>query len=489
MNRQANDYEIIVLGSGLGGLLAGALLAKKRRSVLLLKEKGYQTSCQRDGYRFTPFSNFSETRLRPSLLQRIYRELGLSSLNGTLEGNIPVKRDPGKKRGQFPLQVILPGSRIDLFDDPSLLTGEWKREFPREMAQIEPFYDELGLLQHQLKDRKEEETFPFFPVDHRSFIRKRLSFSPRSKERMDKRLSCFSREFKEYLQLQLILWGNLFSDSFPISLAAYRLLHEERGEWVPSIELEKMVKRILDSFRASGGEIEEIESVKRVEKGWRKGFALSLEGDRRVFGCRSLLLNSPLHCFTDLLGKTGKSLSPWMKRIQPRYVLYPCFMGIRDKVVPVGMGDLLVSIRDLEKPYEEGNVLCLRLSPRGDEREAPEGRRALTVLSLAPFRSWTQLSLAHQESIMNHLRRLIPFLEQNLDFADFEWACQQTGQWSYPHFLYETTGEFDWREGVIPTRISRDLYSIGKENFPYLGLEGEVLSGLMATSQVLERLS
>ena len=60
-------------------------------------------------------------------------------------------------------------------------------------------------------------------------------------------------------------------------------------------------------------------------------------------------------------------------------------MGIRDKVVPGGMRDLLVSIRDLEKPYEEGNVLCLRLSPRGDEGEAPEGRRALTVQSLAPF--------------------------------------------------------------------------------------------------------
>jgi hypothetical protein len=489
MNRQANDYGIIVLGSGLGGLLAGALLAKKRHSVLLLKEKGYQPSCHRDGYWFTPFSNFSETRLRPSLLQRIYRELGLTSPNGTLEENVPIKREPGKRQGRVPLQVILPGSRIDLFDDPLLLTGEWKREFPREMAQIEAFYDDLGLFQHQLKDRKEEETFPFFPVDHRSFIRKRLSFSSRSKGSMDKRLSCFSRKFKEYLQLQMMPWGNLFSDSFPISLAAYLLLHEERGEWVPPMDPEKMGKRILDSFLESGGEIEEIESVKRVEKGWGKGFALSLEGDRRVFGCRSLLLNSPLHCFTDLLGKTGKSLSPWLKRIQPRYVLYPCFMGIRDKVVPVGMRDLLVSILDLEKSYEGGNVLYLRLSPGGDEREAPEGRRALTVQSLAPFRGWTRLPLPHQESIMNHLRHLIPFLEQNLDFADFEWACQQTGQWSYPHFLYETSSGFDWREGVIPTRLSRDLYFIGKENFPCLGLEGEVLGGLMVTRQVLERFS
>jgi len=250
-----------------------------------------------------------------------------------------------------------------------------------------------------------------------------------------------------------------------------------------------MGKRILDSFIKSGGEVEEIPRVKRVEKAWRKGFVLSLERDRRAFGCRSLLLNSPLHCFSDILGNTGKALSPWLKRIQPRYVLYPCFMGIRDRVVPVGMRGLLVSIRDLDRPYEGGNALCLRLSPRGDEGEAPEGRRALTVLSLAPFRSWTQLSLVHQEAILDHLRHLIPFLEENLDFADFDWACQQTGQWSYPHFLYETPGGFNWREGVIPTRLSRDLYFTGKENFPYLGLEGEVLGGMMAAGQILERFS
>jgi len=34
-------------------------------------------------------------------------------------------------------------------------------------------------------------------------------------------------------------------------------------------------------------------------------------------------------------------------------------------VVPVGMQDLLVSILDLEKPYEEGNVLFLSLVPKG----------------------------------------------------------------------------------------------------------------------------
>ncbi len=175
-------------------------------------------------------------------------------------------------------------------------------------------------------------------------------------------------------------------------------------------------------------------------------------------------------------------------RIRPRYLLFPCFFGIREKVVPVGMRDFLVSMVDLEKPYGGGNVLFLGLSPRGDETQAPEGRRGLIAQTLIPFEGWERTSWTFlQESVVNHLNQIIPFLENYLDFFDFEWAGRQVGRWSYPHFLYETIGPFDWRAGVIPTQLSKDLYFIGKENFPYLGLEGQVLSGLLVAHQVLKK--
>jgi len=272
-------------------------------------------------------------------------------------------------------------------------------------------------------------------------------------------------------------------------LAAYLLLHEERGEWTGHLDLEHLEGRILDSFLQSGGEVEEIEKAERVEQRWRKGFTLTLEGDRRVFRSQFLILNSPLHSFSTLFGKSGKPVSKWLERIQPRYILFPCFFGIRGKVVPVGMKDLVVSILDLEKPYEGGNFLSLSLSPRGDERAAPDGRRALTVQSLIPFRDWAQVSLLHQEAIMKHLNHLIPFLDPYLDFTDFDWASEQTGRWSYPHIVYKVPGGFNWREGVIPARLAKGLYFIGKENFPYLGLEGEVWSGLRAGKQILQKIA
>ncbi len=487
MNRQAKDHEVIVLGSGLGGLIAGALLAKKGHSVLLLKEREYDSSYRRNGYRFTLFSTFSERRLRPSLVQKISQGLGLV-LDGSPRNNPESKRDRGRLQEKVPFQVILPQARVDLFDDPSLFQMEWKREFPDEFLQIETLYDELRLLRSLLKAKRKTEGSPFFPIESRPIIRKWLSFFSFLKGGSGLVLDSFSKEFKEFVHLQLISLGNLFSDTFPVPLTAHLLLHEERGEWVSHMDLDELEGGLFDSFLRSGGKMEEIEKAERIEKGWKKGFTLSLEGDRRVFQSKFLILNSPLHFFSDILGNEKKSISKWLMKIQPRYLLFPCFLGISEKVVPVGMRDLLVSMLDSEEPYGEGNVLFLSLSPKGDETAAPDGRRALTVQSLIPFGNWSQAALtSHQESVMNHLSHLIPFLDRYLEFTDFEWANEQMGRWSYPHFLYEATHAFNWREGVIPTELSNGLYFTGKENFPYLGLEGEVLSGRIAADQILKK--
>jgi phytoene dehydrogenase-like protein len=491
MNRRTNDCEITVLGSGLGGLVAATLLVRKKRRVLLLREKGYGSSCIRGKYRFSPFSSFSERRLRPSLLRRVSKELDLPSLGESIEGNSPVKRDPGKTRERVPFQVILPDARIDLFDDLTLLKAEWKREFPCELSQIEGLYDGWARVQALLKGGGNGEGDSFFPLKKRSLIRKWFPSLSVREETKDEKLSALSMRFNEFVRLQLVSWGNLFSDAFPASLSAYLLLHEKRGEWVAGIDLCRLEEKIVDHFLKSGGEIDEIEKAEGVSKRWREGFILTLERDRRVFQSQFFILNGPLHNVAGLFKRAGNPCLRWLPRIHPRYVLFPSFFGIREKVVPIGMRDLLVSMRAAGKPYEDGNILLLDLSPRGDEGSAPEGRRALTVQSLVSLESlqgWNQAAFTYrQQSVMNHLNHLFPFLEQFLEFADFDWANEQIRRWSYPYFLYETRNGFDWREGVVPVELSGGLYFTGKENFPYLGVEGEILGGLMAAEQILQK--
>jgi len=489
MRRKSEEQEIVILGSGLGGLIAGALLSRNNRKVLLLKERRYQPSFVREGYRFVPFSNFSERLLKHSLLQKIFDTLDLPPQEDD-------RKDGGKADGRFgktthelAFQVILPKARVDLFHQLSILRREWKREFSKEADRIANFYKEMEGIAPLMRGMKSGEgSWSAFPIRSSPWIKRWLPFKSLPRESMNEKLSAFSKEFGEFIQLQLVSWGNLYSDRFPLYLAAYLLLQDEGEEWMSQIDLERMEKKILDIFTLSGGKIEEIDGVEKIERKWLGGFALSLKGETRVLQSRFLLFNSPLHQLFCLLGKKDRKLLRWREKIQPRYALLPLFLGIDEKVVPVGMRDLLVSMLDLGKPYGGGNLLLLHLGPKGDGEWAPKGKRALTVESLVSVEKWDPDFLdEHLKGVMRHLGHLFPFLEHYLEFTDWSWVREQFLCWSYPHFLYETNHEFKWGEGVVPARLSRNLYFVGKENFPYLGLEGEVISGRLVGKHLLEK--
>src|SRR4030066_2490100 len=137
MKRAEHGQEIIVLGSGLGGLIAGTLLAKNNHSVLLLKENGYQPSYSIKGFRFPPCSSISEKRFKPSLLKKISRELNLPAFADSKEVEKQAKIGSDPLRKNEALQVILPKARIDICSQRGCSQKEWKREFPKEGVHVE----------------------------------------------------------------------------------------------------------------------------------------------------------------------------------------------------------------------------------------------------------------------------------------------------------------------------------------------------------------
>jgi phytoene dehydrogenase-like protein len=469
-------FDVAILGTGLSGLIAATQLARERRSVLLLKEKKYRLPFKRDGYCFVPFSNFSEKLIQTNLLKKISR---LTDRRGDQSG-----RD---KIGENVLyQVILPGARIDIFREIFHLQREWKREFPGELNRIENFYGELERIKQLLKNIKSKEPAgSFFPIHKKSLIKKWLHFDNLPRRGMDQRLSSFSPEFRRFVELQMISRGNLLSSSFPLSLGSHLLINDKEDGWERETGLESVTQCLFEKLVQSGVRIEEIEKIENIE---RKGsFSLHLQGDERVLRARSFILNSSLHSVSDIFGKRGKALSGWGKKIRPRYVLVPTFLGIRERVIPVGMKDLLISVQNLEKPYENGNLLLLSLSRRGDVDQAPEGKRALTVMSFKPFEGSEKKDPSElQDGVMNHLIHLFPFIENHIEFIDRTWAEDQMESWSYPHYYYEVDSNLQWRSGIVPIRVSKHLYFSGRENFPYLGLEGEILSGLLIGGKILK---
>ena len=470
---QVNEYDAILLGSGLASLMAGILLSREKRSVLLLKEKGYEPLVRKDGYQFVSFSNFSDKLLRLSTLRGLFQGLG---------SPVPFEFQQGKEldplhletRREVTFQVILPTARIDLFCDRSRLEKEWKREFPEEVPQIHHFYAELK------KHRN-----PPYP-----FLRPPSLFQRLFSSESDLDLSPFSLEFRSTVDLQLRAWSNFSPKGIPISLASRLLDFGEEGDWVLNSDVDELAKGLWQEYHRAGGQVEEMEGVLKVTRQWRKGFTLHLEEGQRIIRSKVLVINCPLHRLPNFEGKGRRQLDHWKSHLEPQYVLYPFFMALREKGVPVGMRDFLVSVSDPGKAYDGGNLLYLSISPEGDRSKAPEGNRALTVESLLRWdkvkEGWNSHWMDEQrERVLRHLGQLIPFLDQHIEFLESDRGRELVSHWSYPHFIYEPQAEIHLREGMVPTRISRNLYVAGKENLPFLGLEGEILSGGKAGREVL----
>ncbi len=490
MGKRADGYEIVILGSGLGGLIAGAMLSLKKRSVLLLREKGYAASLVKEGYRFIPFSNFSERCLRPSFIGKIARTFDLALLQGARRDSPGRGTTSAEEKEEQNFQVILPRARIDLYPERSALRREIRREFPREKEKIERFYDEVERTGSLLRASKSEtESWPAFPARSSSWVKRWWTRKRFSRDLLDRELSTLSREFKEFIRVQVIAWSNLCTDRFPLPVVTPLLLGDEKVGRVSHPDVRAIEEKILQVFVRSGGAVQEIAKVEKLEKRWWKGFVLSLRGETSVVRSRLLILSSPLHQLLDLLEKVDANLLRWREKIYPRYAVLPLFMGIDEEAVPVGMKDAVASVMDFEKPYDGGNFLLLHLSPKGDKRWAPEGKRALTVGSLISMDREKSLSFDdHLKGVMRHIHHLFPFLEPYIEFTDWNWTKENFFCWSYPHFLFEAKGDPKWEKGVVPNRLARNLYFVGKENFPHLGLEGEALSGYRVGREILDRL-
>ena len=364
---QTSEQDVIVLGSGLGGLTAAALLSRKGLSVLLLREKASGSSCVRDGYHFVPFSNFSERQVRPEIVKWLSDVLALSPSSPPPEEADHPERKSTFSKDRVSFQVLLPNSRIDLFAEREKLLKEWEREFPEEATRLDEFHHKMDLLARKLKKgRSKLNAWPFCLSESRGFFTRGFT----SDTTLD--LSSFSREFQQLIRLQLISWGSFMTDEFPEPLAAYLLSRDRLSLPFPASDSEDLKRRILAALVDRGGRIEEIDGIEEAKSHWRRGVTIISGEDKKEFRSRVLIINAPLHRMAQVPGTVGERLSRYRTRIRPRYVCLPLFLGLQEEVIPVGMRNLLVSVADLEKPYEGGNALFISLSPEG-ERERPPG--------------------------------------------------------------------------------------------------------------------
>ena len=242
----ANRYDAVVIGGGLGGLTAGARLAKEGRRVLLVEQHsvpgGYATTFRRKHFTM---------------------EVALHEIDG-LDGGDP-KRKVFEELGVFDAvefvrvpefyRVVLEGSEIVVPDDARRAIAVLTERFPEEAAGIKKFFRVIGGIRDEISRLPSAPwltrlLLPVFP-----FLYTRLVFNA------GKTLGNFLDRATKNRELKLILAANVgyyhddpYSLSLPFFSAAQAGFFGGGGHYVKGGS-QKLSDHLAEAIRARGGEV------------------------------------------------------------------------------------------------------------------------------------------------------------------------------------------------------------------------------------------
>jgi len=153
------NYDVVIIGAGIGGLVCGCYLAKKGRKVLIIEQHtkpgGYCTSFYRKSYRFDVGVRYVGS-VRKGVLNKIFKELNLLNRITFSQFN--------------PTDTIITNESVTkIYSDFDSTLKEFKKNFPREKKPIDKFFKlitntDIAKIYSQVKNKTFDEILnTFFP--------------------------------------------------------------------------------------------------------------------------------------------------------------------------------------------------------------------------------------------------------------------------------------------------------------------------------------
>ncbi len=493
-------YDACVVGSQLGGAVAGALLEKRGFRVLhvdLERDESYYE----DGNRLLPRSPslLPSPRFLPAA-ELVLRELGLTS--GAVHSLEPCVPD---------LQLLLPRHRVDLRHEVHARNVELRREWPADAERLEARFTEL----QRLFDGGTAFLKAFPPLPPTGFGERRavsralrLAASIPGEPSIDlERITPLGDEASHPLFRSMSLaarfLGNLDGPLAP--LATVRLLGGLlRGLHRPAAGHDGLRETVRHGraakARSEGMEEQRHAPAERLEVDGGRVAGVRLAGSPSLFAARVFIGASDGAALARLLpaDKGGRKVSQALAGVAPTRQLVAVNLVVNRAALPPPLGDTVLAVRDPDGGGDLDNAVLMQVSHarragKGASEPAHDDER---VVCAAGFVRAEELSQA--EGRLSAARRLreavagaIPFFERHLlhESVPPPFAQDGDGGLSAPHPLYEVrlpgtlgvTG-LAWRSPL------HNLLLASREVLPGLGVEGELHAGVQAAAAATEML-
>ena len=390
MSNTANkDYDVIIIGAGIGGLVCGCYLAKAGMKVLIVEQHhkpgGYCTSFKRNGFTFDAAAHSFGSYREGGSLRRILSGLGIDTL-------INVKRsDPSNI-------VITPDFEINLWNDTQRTMFELIKLFPKEERGIRAYFEFLDSADQTEFMKLKDKTFKFLLS----------SFFADDKLISSITLPIFSCGGVPPSLMNAFLGTKMFSE-FLIDGGYY---FNEGIQTLPDV--------LVHTIKQNRGEIIYGRLVRKIL--CQNGSATGVETDNNeTFTSKYVVSACDIRqTFKTLIGKKmlDKELINKLDSMIPSLSFFILYIGVKPfKELPTGGSNIwYLPYYDLDKVYdritlghlEDAGMYLVRVSP---------DRKTIVALFNAPFKTeefWDKNRKRLSEYLLTSIEKTIPNLRRHV---------------------------------------------------------------------------
>ncbi|EDX75881.1 carotene isomerase [Coleofasciculus chthonoplastes PCC 7420] len=492
---ETSVFDVIVIGSGIGGLVTATQLAAKGAKVLVLERYlipgGSAGYFEREGYRFD---------VGASMIFGFGTEGTTNLLTQALDAvNVGVETIPDDVQIHYHLPE---GLDLKVHRDYEKFLQELTERFPHERRGIRQFYDECWkvfncLNAMELLSLEEPRYLMRVFFQHPLACLGLVKYLPQNAGDIARRY-IHDPQLLQFIDMECYCWSVVPADKTPMINAG--MVFSDRhygGINYPKGGVGEIAQKLVEGLEKAGGQIHYSARVSEIltEQGKAVGVRLATGEEYRA---KRVVSNATRwDTFDKLLPSEQMPASEekWQQRYQKSPSFLSLHLGVEEKVFPPGTECHHILLEEWDKMEEAEGTIFVSIPTLLDPDLAPEGYHIMHTFTPSWMDNWQGLSAKEYEDkkeeaagrIIERLEAIFPGLDAGLDYMEVGTAR------SHRRFL----GREDGTYGPIPRRKLRGLlgmpfnrtaipglYCVGDSTFPGQGLNAVAFSGFACAHRV-----